>query len=94
MRVKTNQSIFIALFFLFASSGLAQNIAITDDNGYSAESTAMLDVKSTSKGLLVPRMDSSQRVGIVSPATGLLVYDTDDNAFFYFDGSGWLNLSS
>ncbi|MFC2086415.1 fibrobacter succinogenes major paralogous domain-containing protein [Bacteroidota bacterium] len=79
---------------LIQNSINAQNIAITDDESYTAESSAMLDVKSTSKGMLVPRMDSSQRVGISSPAAGLLVYDTDANAFFYFNGTNWLNLTT
>ena len=76
------------------NNSTAQNITITDDDGYSAESTAMLDVKSTSKGILIPRLDSSQRVGIVSPATGLLVFDTNATAFYYYDGSDWLNLTT
>ncbi|MFC2086416.1 FISUMP domain-containing protein [Bacteroidota bacterium] len=79
---------------LIQNSISAQNIAITDDESYTAESSAMLDVKSTSKGMLVPRMDSLQRIGISEPANGLLVYDTDANAFYYFNGTNWLNLTT
>jgi uncharacterized protein (TIGR02145 family) len=87
--------LFIGLSMLFTLNFVySQNIAITDDDAYSPDGSAMLDIKSTSKGLLIPRLDSLQRVSISSPATGLLVFDTDDNAFFYFDGSDWLNLSS
>ena len=73
----------------------AQNITITDDDGYSPDASAMLDVKSTDKGLLIPRMTTDLRNAIVSPATGLLVFDTDANAFYYYAGTnGWLNLST
>jgi hypothetical protein len=46
-------------------------------------SSAMLDVTSTTMGLLVPRMNSAQRIAISSPTEGLLVYDTDIGAFYY-----------
>ncbi|MBI4647069.1 MAG: hypothetical protein HY738_10890 [Bacteroidia bacterium] len=72
----------------------AQNIAITDDDGYTANSSAMLDVKSITKGILVPRVTTLQRTNILSPATGLLVFDTDAGSFFFYSGAGWVNLSS
>ena len=51
----------------------------------------MLDVKSTTKGMLVPRMDKSQRSLISSPATGLLIYQNgpDSSGFYFYDGSKW-----
>ncbi len=70
-----------------------QNVAITDDNAYTAHSSAMLDVKSVTKGMLVPRMTTVQRDAIVLPATGLLVFDTNENVFYYYTGSTWSNLS-
>jgi len=55
--------------------------------------SALVDLNSTTKGFLTPRMTSSQRTGIASPATGLLVYQTDAPAgFWYFDGSVWIQL--
>ncbi|MEO7264331.1 MAG: hypothetical protein ABIW38_05430 [Ferruginibacter sp.] len=56
--------------------------------------SAQLEVASTSKGLLMPRMSSGQRTAIVSPAQGLQVYDTDTNSFWYFNGSGWAEMGS
>lgn len=47
-------------------------------------SSAMLDVQSTGKGMLIPRMSAAQRDAIVLPATGLMIFCTDDN-FFYFN---------
>lgn len=57
--------------------------------------TAQLDVQSTTKGLLIPRMLDSERTGISGPATGLLVYQTNGSAgFYYFDGAVWKPLHS
>jgi len=72
----------------------SQNIAISDDNSYTADPSAMLDVKSLTKGFLVPRMTTVQRTSIVSPATGLLVFDTNENLFYYYTGSIWTSLSA
>jgi len=46
---------------------LSQNIAITDDNSYIADPSSMLDVKSLTKGMLVPRLTSIQISNTVSP---------------------------
>jgi hypothetical protein len=58
------------------------------------DSSAMLQIVSTSKGLLPPCMSSSQRIAIHSPAAGLLVFDTDSSLFFYYNGSQWKSLNS
>ena len=51
----------IAIALAVCADGLySQNIAITDDNAYTAQNSAMLDVKSLTKGLLVPRLTSAQ----------------------------------
>lgn len=60
-----------------------QSVAL-NTNGASADASAMLDVSSTSKGFLPPRMTTIQRTGISSPANGLLVFDTDTKTFWYF----------
>ncbi len=52
--------------------------------------SSLLEMKSTTKGFLVPRMTSAQRTAIASPATGLLVYQTDGTAgYYYYYGTGW-----
>jgi len=78
------------IFFINAAYG--QNVAVNTD-GSVAHTSALLDVKSTSKGMLTPRMTTAQRTGISSPATGLLVYDTDVNSFWFYNGSSWTNIT-
>lgn len=71
----------------------AQSVAVSTD-GTVADPSAMFDVKSTSKGLLVPRMTKTQRSAIASPAVGLLVFQTgpDSIGFHYYSGGQWLWL--
>ena len=79
------------LFFISLSlAGLSQ-VGINTD-GSQPNSSAMLDVKSVSKGVLIPRMIGQQMQGIVQPATGLLVYNISDNNIYYYNGSSWVSL--
>ncbi|MBU0764784.1 MAG: hypothetical protein KJ607_08115, partial [Bacteroidetes bacterium] len=89
--------LFFAVIIILLCTNIAlysQNVAITDDDGYTADSSAMLDVKSVTKGMLVPRMTAIQRNAVLNPARGLLVFDINENSFFFHNGSEWVNLSS
>ena len=69
-------------------------VAVNID-GNTADGTAMLDIQSTAKGLLVPRMTEADRDGIDSPATGLIIYQNDATSGFYFySGSSWVKFNS
>lgn len=78
---------------LATSNLLFSQVAINTD-GSAADPSAMLDVKSTVKGLLIPRMTASERTAIPSPATSLLVFDTDANTFWFYNGNEWEQLVS
>lgn len=81
----------ILLAGIFFFQGYTQVAVNTDDSP--AESSAMLDVKSVTRGFLFPRMNSGERAAIASPATGLIVYQTDSPAgFYYYTGSQWIKL--
>ncbi len=63
-------------------------------DGSNPDNSAMLDVKSTDKGILIPRMTQAQRNAIASPANGLMIYQTDNTPGFYFyDGSTWQRIT-
>ena len=61
------------------------------DNPTVVNSSAVFEMESTSKGLLLPRMTSAQRNAIVSPATGLVIYNTTKNCVEHYNGSAWYN---
>lgn len=71
--------------------GIAQNNVGIGTN--SPDPSAALDVSSTSKGMLIPRMTTVQRNAIATPATGLMVYDVTAGGFYYYNGSSWLSFS-
>ncbi len=78
--------IFCSLLFLFSITAHAQ-VGI---GTASPHSSAQLEVNSTLRGFLAPRMTQQQVADIVSPATGLLVYQTDvAPGFYYYDGAAW-----
>ncbi|MEM1323691.1 MAG: right-handed parallel beta-helix repeat-containing protein [Bacteroidota bacterium] len=72
-------------FFLFLlASQLSAQVAINAD-GSQPDSSAILDIQSTNKGLLTPRMTEDDRNAIANPATGLMVYQTDGFFGFYYN---------
>ncbi len=79
----------------FCTNLLAQSFAINTD-GSTANNSALLDIKSTTKGLLIPRMNKAQRTTIATPANGLLVYQNapDSTGFYYYNGTVWAWLTN
>ena len=60
----------------------------------SPDTSAMLDIASTTKGFLPPRMTTAQRDGILTPATGLMVYNTSTNKINFYTGAAWEAVTS
>ena len=85
----------LILYFIALLNAVNAQVAVTTD-GSPADNSAMLEVKSTEKGFLPPRMTEDQRDAINNPAEGLIVYCTDCNPKgpYYFDGINWLNFST
>jgi carbonic anhydrase/acetyltransferase-like protein (isoleucine patch superfamily) len=84
------QIIFAALLFFSITAHAQVGIGTA-----SPDNSAQLDIASANKGLLIPRMTSSDIAAINSPATGLLVFQTDNpSGFYYYDGAAWTQLHS
>lgn len=84
---------FIVLMLLFLSilKSYSQSVGIGTTT---PNTSSMLDVSATNKGMLVPRMTTVQRTAIASPAKGLLVFDNDISSFFFYNGTIWTELST
>jgi hypothetical protein len=89
------QFFLIVLSLSFLSLDITAQVGINID-GSSPDGSAMLDVKSTATGMLIPRMTTSQRNAIASPANSLLVYDNDTKSFWYYNSTSlsWIELRS
>jgi len=84
--------VILVIVITATTTGLAQNVAI-NSTGAPADASAMLDIASADKGVLVPRMTSSERLAIVNPAQGLLVFDTNARRFWFYS-NGWNEILS
>jgi len=84
----------ITLSVLLSGTSLySQGVKISNSSGDPHQS-AILELESTTQGLLIPRMTSAERLSIASPSEGLLVFDSDKNAFFLMGKVKWVDLSS
>ncbi len=85
--MKLRKEIKIAVMLLcIAVNATAQSVGI---GTATPDASAMLEIKSINKGLLIPRTSTSSRIAIVNPAKGLMVYDTTINSFWYYNGASW-----
>ena len=93
MPMKTSKliSIIIIVLCLVCSSVMkayAQNMGISN-TAITPDPSSILEIRSTDKGLLIPRMTSTERNNISAPVNGLMIYNTNTNSFNYFDGTIW-----
>lgn len=89
--IKPMKKFYLILMALAAFTANAQ-VRIATDQG-AAHSKSMLEINSTDKGLLIPRLTTAQRTAITATADatadGLLVYDTDLKALYVYSGAAW-----
>ena len=83
----------LLLLLALPYSFYAQKVAINAD-GSSADPSAMLDVQSDSKGLLIPRMTTADRQNISLPAEGLMVYDSTTASLWQYVQGAWTEMIS
>ena len=84
---------------LVITLALTFNLSINAQVGIgttSPDPSSILDISSTTQGMLAPRMTTTERTAITTPANSLLVYDTTVKAFFYYDtlSTSWVQLNS
>jgi hypothetical protein len=83
-------SIFALSILLFTSEAFAQGVGIGATD-FAPGSDALLELRSTNKGFLTPRMTEAQKNAIASPTAGLMIYQTNNTTgFYYYSGSVWL----
>jgi cysteine-rich repeat protein len=70
-----------------------RGVAVTED-ATRANPSAMLDIKSDSRGVLIPRLSSAQRNAISFPVRGLIVYDVTTSSFWYYKTNSWFEISN
>src|SRR5579862_3465728 len=85
---------FIVTALMFSTLSRSQNIfPSTGAAGIGTttpDASSLLEIKSTSKGLLIPRMTKVQRDAVATPATALMIYQTNNiPGFYYYNGSAW-----
>ncbi len=82
--------LFVLLISLSFTASAQMGIGVA-----SPDASAQLEVASVSRGLLMPRMTLAQRNAIASPATSLMIYQTDQQAgYYYYTGAEWKRLGS
>ena len=85
----------ILLVFLFSLATLVSNSQNNVGIGtVSPDPSSLLDLSASDKGILVPRLNTLQRLSIANPAIGLLVYDLQNECFWYYKNAtdGWISL--
>ncbi len=85
--------ILLLLLSLLWHTSFGQGVSISS-TGTPANASAMLDVSSTNRGALLPRLTTTQRNGIASPAEGLLIYNTTTHSFNYFTQGQWVEINA
>jgi trimeric autotransporter adhesin len=79
-----------AICLLLNINGFSQGTSL-NTTGAAADTSAILDISSSIKGILIPRMTKAEKLAIVSPAPALMIYQTDDSTgFWYYKGTSWV----
>src|ERR1700722_13772452 len=85
--------LYLLVILLATHTAAIAQVGLNTD-GSNPDSSAMLDIKSTTQGILIPRMTSTQRAAIKNPAKGLMVYDSTTTSFWFHNGSTWSEITT
>jgi hypothetical protein len=92
LKVKFLVLLFTVNCSLFTIHCFSQSVSI-NTSGLPADASSMLDISSTSQGLLIPRMTTAQRNTIPSPALSLLIFNTTTNCYESYVSGAWYSVS-
>lgn len=90
MKSKLNILAALLILVLFSNTKiLAQSMGISS-SAITPDASSILEMRTTSKGVLIPRMTTTNRDAISSPATGLMLYNTSTDQYNFYNGSSWV----
>ena len=67
----------------------AQSMGISSE-AITPDPSSILEMRTTDKGILIPRMTTVERDAITAPATGLMIYNNETNQYNFYNGSAWV----
>ncbi len=83
----------ILLISITSNKVTAQSMGISS-SAITPDASSILEMRTSTKGLLMPRLTTTERDAITSPATGLIIYNTTTSKFNFYNGSSWIGLFS
>ncbi len=86
------KGLLFGFLLLSVKNTLAQNIAI-DTTGNKADTSAILDLQSVTRGFLIPRMSDANMIAIGGPATSLIVFDTTTKCYMFYNSVAWQKIA-
>ncbi|MEM6699037.1 MAG: hypothetical protein AAF599_11610, partial [Bacteroidota bacterium] len=84
----------LLLFTLFLSLQLTAQTLTVKEDGTPIEDSAIAEFQSNSKGILIPRVSSTERENINNPTIGLMVFDTSTERFWFYGSDGWEEIGN
>jgi hypothetical protein len=79
--------------WVVSSSNIYNNGSAVSIGTNSVDASAILNISSNDRGILIPRVTLTQRNAIPNPTNGLLIYQTDNTpGFYYYDGTNWVGM--
>lgn len=87
--LRMKSTLVVVILLGFANLGFTQ----VGFNNPNPDGSSILDLTAVDKGVLIPRLTSAQREAVSSPARSLLVFDTTEGKFYFYDGGQWYALN-
>jgi hypothetical protein len=93
MKLARSISVLIVLVAITAFQAVGQSVGIGGSN-FIPHSSSILELQHDAKGVLLPRLTTSQRADITTPAKGLIIFNEETDHFEFWDGARWVEISN